>query len=327
MTSALDPTSGYPVAYPGADRAVDGSCLVGRVKGPNAATKDESARGLTHQPERRRGRGPGRRSLSAIQRDLSQRDLSVLRLVDEHRFLTTDHIQRFCFTDHASPLSASRTCRRVLQRLERLDLLSRPVRRIGGLQAGSRSSVWMLTGAGRRLRNLDAGHGVVGRIREPGERFVAHYLAIAETRLQLLEAERAGQLELPSMQIEPRAWRSYVGLGGERRVLKPDFSAVTVAVVDGRPSEYEDHWFGEVDRGTESIPTLLGQCAQYEAYRRSGAEDADGGVFPLVLWIVPDERRRRNLEVAIARARQLSTDIYRVTTPERLIAVIRGVEP
>ena len=192
------------------------------------------------------------------------------------------------------------------------------------MTAGSKSSVWMLTNMGRRLRNLEAGRGAVGRVREPGERFVQHYLTIAEVRLQLEQAARDGLLELPTVAIEPAAWRSYLGLSGERLTLKPDLFAVTVAIDDGTSAEYEDHWFIEVDRGTESIPTLLKQCHQYDAYRRTGTEEQGHGVFPLVLWVVPDERRANRLVEAIAETSGLDSGLYRVCTPDGLLAVIRG---
>jgi hypothetical protein len=237
--------------------------------------------------------------LGGYARRLSERDYAVLDVVGAHRFLTTRQLHAFTFQpSHPSTSeSTERVCRRVLMRLENWGLLQRPVRRIGGLEAGSASSVWMLTTAGQRLRNQRSGLGAVGRIREPGEGFVRHYLAIADSHLALIQAQRAKRLELLDVQIEPAAWRGYTGPTGTPVTLKPDLYAVTAT------GEYEDHWFMEVDRATESIPTLIKQCRQYEAYRRSGAEQADSGLFPLVLWVV----------------------LFRITTPERFIAVVTGV--
>jgi len=201
--------------------------------------------------------------------------------------------------------------------LERHGLLERPIRRVGGLQAGSASSVWMLSSMGQRLRNLRDGVGAVGRVREPGERFVRHYLAIADTHLALVEAAKK-RLELLTVQIEPACWRSYTGLGGSAELLKPDLYAVTAS------GEFEDHWFIEVDRATESIPTLIKQCRQYEAYRHNGTEQARTGLFPLVLWVVPDESRAAKLRQALTLARDLDIALFRIVTPDRLIATITG---
>lgn len=259
--------------------------------------------------------------LVELNKQLSERDHAVLDVVGAHRFLTTRQLLAFAFTHHhATNETAERVCRRVLQRLERWGLLQRPVRRIGGLQAGSASSVWMLTTTGQRLRNLRIGHGAVGRIREPGEGFIRHYLAIADVRLALIEAQRVKALELLTVQIEPAAWRSYTGPSGSPAVLKPDLYAVTAA------GEFEDHWFVEVDRATESLPTLIRQCRQYEAYRRTGSEQTNIGLFPLVLWVVPDELRAAKLQQALAASRDLDVALFRITTPDQLIATITGGE-
>src|SRR5206468_98701 len=135
---------------------------------------------------------------------LSERDRAVLDAVGAHRFLTTRQLLAFAFArHHATNESSERVCRRVLMRLETWGLVQRPVRRIGGLQAGSASSVWMLTTTGQRLRNLRTGRGAIGRVREPGEGFIRHYLAIADVHLALLAAQHAKRLELLMVQIEP----------------------------------------------------------------------------------------------------------------------------
>jgi len=176
----------------------------------------------------------------------------------------------------------------------------------------------MLTSAGQRVLSLRGGLGAVGRVRAPGERFVRHYLAVADAHLALRSAARAGQFELMSVELEPTCWRPYAGLGGSREVLKPDLYAVTAS------GEYEDHWFLEVDRATESLPTLIRQCQQYEAYRRTGTEQAKRGLFPYVLWIVPDDTRAEKLDAALDGVRQLDRQLFKITTPERLIDVITG---
>jgi len=266
------------------------------------------------------GRGLGRVGLQELLTQLSARDVAVLELVAEHRLLTTRHLESFCFHDHASPLSGARTARRVLARLERLGLIERTVRRVGGLQAGSSSSTWMLTSTGQRLRSIRDGRGAVGKVREPGERFIAHYLAIADARLALVQAERAGQLLVIQSVIEPRAWRSFTTLGGGTEILKPDLAAITAPSKD---AEFEDHWFIEIDRGTESLPTLIKQCRRYENYRRSGEAQQADGVFPIIVWVVPDGRRASKLTERIASTRGLNAAHYRVTTPVGFVELIK----
>ena len=89
-------------------------------------------------------------------------------------------------------------------------------------------------------------------------------------------------------------------------------------------AEYEDSWFIELDRGTESLPTLLKKCAQYARYHQSGREQANHGVFPAVLWVVPDERRAGVLATAIRRRFGNGTELFRVTTTDCFLPAVTG---
>lgn len=67
----------------------------------------------------------------------------------------------------------------------------------------------------------------------------------------------------------------------------------------------------EVDLGTESLPTLLRKCGQYEVYRRSGVEQAEHGSFPLVLWLFTNQARADELRRRIQRTASLTSELYR----------------
>lgn len=264
----------------------------------------------------------GAAELRTLEQRLSPRDHAVLRSLDEHRYLLTSQIQRLHFDAHRSPSAGIRACVRTLDRLRRLRLVTRLARQIGGRDSGSRGFVWALDEVGYRLLRRDTDEPTTRRRRfEPTVLFLEHTLAVAEVRVQLEEAARSGSVELLGVQTETTCWRDYVGLHGQPAILKPDLSLVTAA------GEYEDHWFIEVDRGTESIRTVLAKCGQYEAYRRSGREQADHGVFPLVVWSMPDARRRARLEDELARARDLDPALLRVVAPEGLVALITGISP
>lgn len=270
-----------------------------------------------------RRRGPGRRGLVELAEQLSPRDLAVLDLIALHRFLTTTQLEGFYFDDHHSNASGSRSCRRVLARLERLDLVERPRRRVGGLLAGSAPSVWMLTSIAVRLRSLLRGSGDAGRVRTPGDRFIAHHLAVADLHLALVNAQRVGRLVLHRLSIEPASWRTYDGTGGQRRVLKPDLLAV---ISSARDSEYEDHYFVEIDLTTESLPTVLRQCRQYVEYRATGDAQAKDGVFPWVVWVAPPKRAER-IQAAIETARSIDSELFKVTTPDRVVDLLTAALP
>ena len=250
-----------------------------------------------------------------VARSLGPRDRAILGTVRTHRFLTTAQIERFHFADHLSPEAAARICRRVLKRLHDLRVLEHLGRRVGGVRAGSASYVWRVGLIGDRLLRTDPDQPRARR-KEPSLRHLEHCLAIVDAHLALRDLAAAGAIELLAVQTEPACWRTATSFGNN--ILKPDLFAVTAA------GDYEDHWYIEVDRATESLPTLLKKCAQYEDYRRTGAEQQARGVFPLVIWIVPDEARAAKLRSAIAGSRSLDTDLYRVCTPASFPGVISG---
>jgi len=259
----------------------------------------------------------GRRGLALVRDTLSERDWSVLRAVAAHRFLTTRHVEGFCFADHASPLSAARITRRVLNRLFDLHLLTHLDRRVGGVRAGSASYVWTLTASGQRLLTT-SDDASPRRVREPSVTFLDHTLAVADTDLALHRAHRARQLELLEVATEPDCWRRYTGPSGTPETLRPDLFAIT------GNGDYEDSWFIEVDRGTESLPRLLSKCTQYERYRRSGLEQHQRGVFPLVVWLMPAAARAERLVAALTRTSTPDPGLFRVSTTDQLVPLLAG---
>jgi hypothetical protein len=272
----------------------------------------------------RQGRGLGQARLLGLAASLSARDRSVLELLHEHRFLTTTHLYVLLFEDkHANEGTGLRVCRRVLARLHRHRLIEQLPRRVGGYGAGSSAGVWFLTPTGQRLRSLNSGDGATlppARVRDPSTRFVAHTLAVADVRVRLHRAARAGRFTIRTLETEPRCWRPYLGLHGGRETLKPDLALTTISA-DG---QYEDAWFIEVDLGTEHLPTVLGKCAQYETYRRTGTEQGRRGVFPLVVWITTTGERAAKLRAGIHGTRRLDNALHRVVTPDQLTDLITG---
>lgn len=274
-----------------------------------------SAAPLSEVPDRSQTRRIGRLQLADLIDRLSERDRSVLRLVAEHRFLTTHQVQHFCFIDHQTEETGARVTRRVLTRLERGGLVRPLDRRVGGFRAGSAATIWQLTPAGQR-----ALHGDQKRKRSaaPSERFLRHCLAVADVHVLLEQHRRIEPVEAVDVEVEPASWRRYHGPSGEPRWLQPDlFAEITT-------TEFVDRLFIEVDLGTESLPTLLGKCQQYEEYRRTGIEQARQDGFPLVVWFVLTQDRADRLSRAVRRSSKLTDAMYRVATPESLTQVLAG---
>lgn len=270
------------------------------------------------------------RDLGKVAKQLSHRDWSILRSVAEHRYLTVSHIHALHFGD-MPPDSGLRTAQRVLARLRRDRVLGALKQRIGGHQAGSTATVHYVDEVGDRLLRQATPRQSRRPFREPTERFLDHQLGIASAHVALVEAAREERIELVRCAIEPAAWRTYLGVGGARLTLKPDLYAETASPPG---SEYVDAAFIEIDMGTESIPTLLKKCHEYDAYRRQGIEqDRSDGAFPFVVWSMSAdtdakaERRRIALREAIDKDRRLPADLFRIIAPDQLIPIMqKGVD-
>ncbi len=93
---------------------------------------------------------------------------------------------------------------------------------------------------------------------------------------------------------------------------KPDLF-VRVAV-----GEFEDHWFIEIDRATQSGAVLERKATVYASYWRAGVRDP----FPLVLFTVPDERRRRFVADVLGRLPGELRPLFRVALFEDAVRLI-----
>jgi hypothetical protein len=208
----------------------------------------------------------------------------------------------------------------VLARLVAQRALDRLERHRGGAGGGSSAWVYALGPAGRRLIAYWAGEGLPRSrgAHEPGAVWTAHTLAVGDLYVALRTAERAGQVELLSFDTEPACWRRFARLGGATGLLKPD------AYVRLGIGEFEDSFLIEVDLGTEHRGQLTRQHHAYGEYFRSGVEQAKTGVFPGVLWIVPDERRLALLTDIHHGLPEPVRRLFTATTSERALTVLGG---
>jgi hypothetical protein len=260
----------------------------------------------------------GAAQLRKIAESLSERDWEILWFVLRHRYATTIHLRRAFFVDHASTAAATRACVRVLNRLLAHRLLGRLERRVGGIKHGSASFIWRLDVVSERLLrpNTDAPRT---RFADPSPPFLDHALAVTETHVTILDATRSGELPTATVAIETEAWRTYLSRFGVSTVLKPDMFATLSA------PDYDDHWYIEIDRGTESLPVVLAKCHVYTAYRRTGRAQTEHGVFPRVLWVVPTQRRVARLQAALAADAGLDRRVFTAITPDALIPTLAGI--
>lgn len=248
--------------------------------------------------------------------ELSERDRAVVETVGRLRLVSGCQLERLHFTA-GNPTSDARVARRVLARLVERGLLGRLERRIGGVRAGAAGQVFFATGRGQRVIAYWQGRGVV-RSRsadEPTATFARHVLAISESYVRLVEADRRGAVGLLEFESEPACWHAYSGAGGARQWVKPD---ALVRLADG---EFEARSWLEVDLGTEGRGALVRKAQAYLACYRSGTT---GDGFPKVVWLVTNQRR---VELLVSVCGSLPADawkLFAVTTPDRLLAVLAG---
>ena len=267
------------------------------------APRPGTFRPLTPTKDGPRSRRLSSRRLAAIAAQLSERDREVLRAVARFRVMSGSQLGRL-FWSASSVKTQARLTRRGLARLSDLDVLQPLARRVGGARGGSATTVFAPGRAGQYLLRGDQSSGRrVRRAHTPGERYLAHALAVADLYVGLMEIERGGAVQLLSFEAEPDCWRPYPGAFGARLVLKPD------AYVKLAAGDYEYSWFIERDMATEAQTTVAIKARRYHDYFRIGSEQADGGVFPRTAWIVPDAD---HAERVVATLGSLPTEAWRL---------------
>jgi hypothetical protein len=244
---------------------------------------------------------------------LSELDREVVELVARTRLCSGRQLQR-AFWPTGTMATRERRARRTLKRLTDRRVLERLPRSIGGVRSGSAGFVYGVGPVGARLLAEDGGRG--RRLGTPGSRYVDHTLAVAELVVELMEAERAGRLEVLEIATEPACWRAFTGPLGARLTVRPDLF-VRVGV-----GNLEDRWLIEVDRGTESATTLAAKGTRYLQHFRAGAEQAAHGIYPRVLWTVPDVGRARVADSTLSRFRKTVVGLFTVCRHSEAIARI-----
>lgn len=253
---------------------------------------------------------------------LSERDVAILESLLDYRLLQTSYVRRLHFAHgHATVNAATGATMRVLTRLESHGLVMRLERRIGGVRSGSSGIVWQLGATGERLLRTMHGQKKRRRYVEPSPAFTAHTLAVAELAVTLHELRDRGAVELISVETEPSCWRSFAGPQGTLEWLKPDLFVITAS------GDYEDHWLFEADLATEHPPVVVRKAKVYQRYAATGAHQNRHGLFPAVVWVVPDTARQAAVQAALSADTALQPELFRVITTEDFAALITGDQP
>jgi hypothetical protein len=250
--------------------------------------------------------------IQALADSLSDRDRAVLDTLSRTRLATGAQLERLHFTD-----VGSRERRRVLSALVDKHLLYRLARVIGGTRAGSSGYVFALGTTGQRVRGLRNSNGRPPRPWTPGTTFLQHSVAVTEVYVQLIEAQQRDELKVHRFEGEPACWRHFLGAGAARLVLRPD------AYIELGINGHRDHWFLEVDLATESSSTLHRKCEMYRSFWTGRQGQAEGDVFPLVLFAVKDEKRKGVLLDVLGRQPAESWPLFTLCLLDRTVERLR----
>lgn len=255
--------------------------------------------------------------LDRVTEGLTARDWAILEALATVQVLTTAQVARLVFTGD-SPETALRLARRHLARLRQSGLVRRFEDRARDRRVGAPGYVHALTAAGLRLSGGQ--HAVGLRQRKawrPSYAFLTHRLALSELYVQLVLQERAGGPSLREYRAEADSWRRYSGPAGVPLRLQPD-ALVRLGIGDTEVS-----WFVEVDLDTETRPsTIQAKCQAYRTYELSGQEQRQYGVFPGVVFIVPNEKRARQIAAVIARQPPDGRELFEVVTEDQALALL-----
>jgi hypothetical protein len=219
---------------------------------------------------------------------LSERDRAILTDLENTRVLTGAQLQRLRFADIATSARA-RDRRRVLARLTYHGFVSTLDRRIGGVRAGSAGHVYRLTPTARRLLDMQRNQPArLLRTRTPGALFLNHALEISQMYVNLIEASRTNDFCVSTFNTEPACWHPT----GNSAYLKPDAYLVLATPT------YQDCWWLEIDRATESRHRIKRKIQSYMDHLTTGGTGPDG-IPPRILFTTPDTTRSATIRKVI----------------------------
>ncbi len=231
-----------------------------------------------------RSRSPvraGRMYVEALMTSLSHRDWTIIESVHALTMLTGGQLERLLFPLITSSRSRSVVRWRTLKRL--VDARVLHAFPFPGRRAGSAERCYTLGSAGRRLMQVRAnlaGRGHVRRPDSPGERFMLHTLATSELYVALVECSALHGMIVDRYLVAQAATWTLVHGG----LMRPDALCVL------RHEAVRDYWWIEIDRATESLPTIRRKLCTYLAFVEGGQLGPDG-IVPRVLFACPTDER------------------------------------
>ncbi|MEO5499459.1 MAG: replication-relaxation family protein [Candidatus Saccharimonadales bacterium] len=225
---------------------------------------------------------------------LSDRDLQIIRFAARFGQVTKQHVRAVIFADNVS----ATPCDRAMKRLVDQRLLARiEIRTVGGANGGSGQYVFQVGSAGWNLAETEGSYWLSKSVKY-------HSLAIADIYCDIYN-----KLDIVTYSTEPDTHEkiNYVA-------IQPDM--YVVLNLAGR----ERRAWIEADLGTERPKQLRDKMARYN-HAWNGAPER-WNPWPFVIWIVPDVKRRAELESLIKLEPAESQGMYRVCLFEDVVQTL-----
>lgn len=234
---------------------------------------------------------------------LQNRDSEIIAFVSRFRQVTTHQVRDAFFPTHKSPTQPKVVLKRlVTQRL--LKRVDSPRRSIGGQVGGSAQNVYYLDRNGWEL----AGRPTKNPPRYTGIKY--DWLAVTDIYLDV-----ALNMNVLSYRTEARG-ESHVRIN--HVLLEPDLH---IEVDRGRDII---EVFIESDMGTETPAQLEEKMARYHHAWLGAPERWEP--FPYVLWVVPNEKRRAELESLIQKQPAESRGMYLVCLFDEVVPTLQKAQ-
>lgn len=225
---------------------------------------------------------------------VSTRDLQIISFVARFGQVTADHVREFIFKDNASKTP----CDRAMTRLVSQKLLVRIEKRtVGGAKGGSGQYVYQIGPAGWKLAQTEGSYWQARSVNY-------HSLAIAEVFVAIQSA-----LDVIRYETEPD---SHVKVN--YIPLLPDL------YVELKIGTKERRAWLEIDLATERPKQLKDKLRRYHEAWNGAGEQWDP--WPWVVWVVPDEKRKAELESLIAQTPKESRPMFKTALFDDVVEVL-----
>lgn len=225
---------------------------------------------------------------------MSNRELQIISFVARFGQVTKQHVRDVIFASNAS----ATPCDRAMSRLVAQKLLARiEIRTVGGANGGSGQFVYQVGPAGWKLAETEGSYWLAKSVKY-------HSLAIADVFVDINR-----HVNVVRFETEPDTHQkiNYVA-------LQPDL------YVELETDQFKRRVWLEVDLGSERPRQLKDKLDRYcMAWNGAGEK---WNPWPYVCWVVPDIKRRAELESLIKLEPAESQGMYRVCLFENVVQTL-----